>query len=124
MEGFTLGAISISQKAGVAAIGLGYAGGEAVSTVVRALREWRDFLIKSSGEMEGVGISEPLGVSIKLVAAGAEYTAPVTEDGELYGRGDKMIMVACGWRHTISVSSSGGWSKYKFTCDMGTLRIT
>ena len=28
-----------------------------------------------------------------------------------------MIMVACGWRHTISVSSSGGlytygWSKY------------
>jgi alpha-tubulin suppressor-like RCC1 family protein len=32
-------------------------------------------------------------------------------------QGDKMIMVACGWRHTISVSSSGGlytygWSKY------------
>ncbi|KAF9678678.1 hypothetical protein SADUNF_Sadunf07G0060000 [Salix dunnii] len=31
--------------------------------------------------------------------------------------GDKMIMVACGWRHTISISSSGGlytygWSKY------------
>ncbi|KAF9663622.1 hypothetical protein SADUNF_Sadunf17G0070600 [Salix dunnii] len=140
---FTLGAISISQKAGVAAIGLGYAGGEVVSTVVRAFREQRDFLITSSGEMEGVGISEPLGVSIKLVAAGAEHTAAVTEDGELYGRGwgrygnlglgdrnyslirekvslvngDKMIMVACGWRHTISVFSSGGlytygWSKY------------
>uniref|UniRef100_A0A6N2MSQ6 Protein kinase domain-containing protein n=1 Tax=Salix viminalis TaxID=40686 RepID=A0A6N2MSQ6_SALVM len=96
------------------------------------------------------------GVSIKLVAAAAEHTAAVTEDGELYGwgwgrygnlglgdrngeltchnesslgiltvnarkknlkLGDKMIMVACGWRHTISVSSSGGlytygWSKY------------
>lgn len=85
------------------------------------------------------------GVSIKMVAAGAEHTAAVTEDGELYGwgwgrygnlglgdrndrlvpekvslvklQGDKMIMVACGWRHTISVSSSGGlytygWSKY------------
>uniref|UniRef100_A0A6N2MQ51 Aminotransferase class I/classII large domain-containing protein n=1 Tax=Salix viminalis TaxID=40686 RepID=A0A6N2MQ51_SALVM len=99
------------------------------------------------------------GVSIKLVAAAAEHTAAVTEDGELYGwgwgrygnlglgdrngeltcqslrfplltfnelvikflswelQGDKMIMVACGWRHTISVSSSGGlytygWSKY------------
>ncbi|KAJ6674253.1 REGULATOR OF CHROMOSOME CONDENSATION [Salix viminalis] len=83
------------------------------------------------------------GVSIKLVAAAAEHTAAVTEDGELYGwgwgrygnlglgdrndrlvpekvslvNGDKMIMVACGWRHTISVSSSGGlytygWSKY------------
>ncbi|XP_034907342.2 ultraviolet-B receptor UVR8 [Populus alba] len=83
------------------------------------------------------------GVSIKMVAAGAEHTAAVTEDGELYGwgwgrygnlglgdrndrlvpekvslvKGDKMIMVACGWRHTISVSSSGGlytygWSKY------------
>ena len=30
---------------------------------------------------------------------------------------EKMEMVACGWRHTISVSSSGGlytygWSKY------------
>ncbi|KAG7982838.1 hypothetical protein I3843_04G073100 [Carya illinoinensis] len=82
-------------------------------------------------------------VSIKMVAAGAEHTAAVTEDGELYGwgwgrygnlglgdrsdrlvpekvsaiDGEKMIMVACGWRHTISVSSSGGlytygWSKY------------
>lgn len=30
---------------------------------------------------------------------------------------EKMVMVACGWRHTISVSSTGalytyGWSKY------------
>uniref|UniRef100_A0A6N2MSP1 Ultraviolet-B receptor UVR8 n=1 Tax=Salix viminalis TaxID=40686 RepID=A0A6N2MSP1_SALVM len=97
-----------------------------------------------------------------MVAAAAEHTAAVTEDGELYGwgwgrygnlglgdrndrlvpekvslvnnesslgiltvnarkknlkLGDKMIMVACGWRHTISVSSSGGlytygWSKH------------
>ncbi|KAA8531150.1 hypothetical protein F0562_005936 [Nyssa sinensis] len=83
------------------------------------------------------------GVSVKMVAAGAEHTAAVTEDGELYGwgwgrygnlglgdrndrfvpqkvsnvDGEKMVMVACGWRHTISVSSSGGlytygWSKY------------
>ncbi|XP_052190726.1 ultraviolet-B receptor UVR8 isoform X2 [Diospyros lotus] len=83
------------------------------------------------------------GVSVKMVAAGAEHTAAVTEEGELYswgwGRygnlglgdrhdrlvphkvssveGEKMVQVACGWRHTISVSSSGGlytfgWSKY------------
>ncbi|XP_065876398.1 ultraviolet-B receptor UVR8 [Euphorbia lathyris] len=83
------------------------------------------------------------GIPIKMVAAGAEHTAAVTEDGELYGwgwgcygnlglgdrndrlvpgkvslpHGDKMVMVACGWRHTISVSSFGGlytygWSKY------------
>ncbi|XP_062095114.1 ultraviolet-B receptor UVR8 isoform X1 [Humulus lupulus] len=83
------------------------------------------------------------GISIKMVAAGAEHTAAITEDGSLYGWGwgrygnlglgdrndrlvpekvstvddEKMIMVACGWRHTISVSSSGclytyGWSKY------------
>lgn len=57
---FTSGASSISQKAGVAALGLGYAGGEAVSTMVTAFRERRDFLIKSFGEMEGVGLSEPL----------------------------------------------------------------
>lgn len=83
------------------------------------------------------------GISIKMVAAGAEHTAAITEDGSLYGWGwgrygnlglgdrndrlvpekvssidaEKMVMVACGWRHTISVSSSGalytyGWSKY------------
>ncbi|XP_058186614.1 ultraviolet-B receptor UVR8 isoform X6 [Rhododendron vialii] len=85
------------------------------------------------------------GISVKMVAAGAEHTAAVTDDGELYGWGwgrygnlglgdkndrlvpqkvssvefqaEKMVMVACGWRHTISVSSSGGlytygWSKY------------
>ncbi|CAI9753039.1 unnamed protein product [Fraxinus pennsylvanica] len=83
------------------------------------------------------------GVSIKMVAAGAEHTAVVTEDGELYGwgwgrygnlglgdrndrlipekvstvEGEKMVLVACGWRHTISVSAMGilytyGWSKY------------
>ena len=32
-------------------------------------------------------------------------------------QGEKMVLVACGWRHTITVSSSGslytyGWSKY------------
>ncbi|XP_047338143.1 ultraviolet-B receptor UVR8-like [Impatiens glandulifera] len=83
------------------------------------------------------------GIPVKMVAAGAEHTAAVTEEGELYGWGwgrygnlglgdrtdrlipekvanvneEKMVIVACGWRHTISVSSSGalytyGWSKY------------
>ncbi|KAE8673942.1 Ultraviolet-B receptor UVR8 [Hibiscus syriacus] len=83
------------------------------------------------------------GISIKMVAAGAEHTAAVSEDGALYGwgwgrygnlglgdrndrlvpqkvstlSGEKMNMVACGWRHTISVSDAGelytfGWSKY------------
>lgn len=56
---YTSGASSISQKAGVAALGLGYAGGEAVSTMVKAFRERRDFLVKSLGELEGVKISEP-----------------------------------------------------------------
>ncbi|CAK8579014.1 unnamed protein product [Lathyrus sativus] len=82
------------------------------------------------------------GIRIKMVAAGAEHSVAITEDGDLYGwgwgkygnlglgdtndrlipekvniDGDKIGMVACGWRHTISVSSSGGlythgWSKY------------
>ncbi|XP_044469876.1 ultraviolet-B receptor UVR8 isoform X2 [Mangifera indica] len=83
------------------------------------------------------------GVSIKMVAAGAEHSVAVAENGDLYGwgwgrygnlglgdrndrlipgkiptlNGERMVMVACGWRHTISVSSSGGlytygWSKY------------
>ncbi|KAF7009254.1 hypothetical protein CFC21_023819 [Triticum aestivum] len=84
-----------------------------------------------------------VGISVKMIAAGAEHTAAVTEDGEIYGwgwgrygnlglgdrndrfvpekvssvEGEKMVLVACGWRHTITVSSSGslytyGWSKY------------
>lgn len=57
----TSGASSISQKAGVAALGLGYAGGEAVSTMVKAFRERRDFLVKSLRELDGVKISEPQG---------------------------------------------------------------
>ncbi|XP_078434073.1 regulator of chromosome condensation (RCC1) family protein isoform X2 [Wolffia australiana] len=83
------------------------------------------------------------GILVKMVAAGAEHTAAVTEDGDLYGwgwgrygnlglgdrndrlvpekvsavDGQKMVLVACGWRHTITVSSAGslytyGWSKY------------
>ncbi|KAG0488076.1 hypothetical protein HPP92_006887 [Vanilla planifolia] len=83
------------------------------------------------------------GIPIKMVAAGAEHTAAISENGELYGwgwgrygnlglgdRNDRlipekvmandgkaMVLVACGWRHTITVSSSGklytyGWSKY------------
>ncbi|XP_010025746.2 ultraviolet-B receptor UVR8 isoform X1 [Eucalyptus grandis] len=85
------------------------------------------------------------GIPVIMVAAGAEHTAAVTEAGELYGwgwgrygnlglgdrndrlvpekvsplhlNGEAMVVVACGWRHSISVSASGalytfGWSKY------------
>ncbi|XP_047325217.1 bifunctional aspartate aminotransferase and glutamate/aspartate-prephenate aminotransferase-like [Impatiens glandulifera] len=54
----TSGASSISQKAGVAALGLGYAGGEAGAIMVKAFRERRDYLIKSFGELDRVKISE------------------------------------------------------------------
>lgn len=57
----TSGASSISQKAAVAALRLGFAGGEAVTTMVKAFRERRDFLVQSFGAMEGVKISEPQG---------------------------------------------------------------
>jgi len=56
---FTSGASSISQKAAVAALGLGYAGGEAVSTMVKAYRERRDFLVESFRDMDGARICEP-----------------------------------------------------------------
>ncbi|PIA44117.1 hypothetical protein AQUCO_01700022v1 [Aquilegia coerulea] len=58
---FTSGPSSISQKAGVAALGLGRAGGEAVAIMVKAFQERRDYLVKSFKEMEGVKISEPQG---------------------------------------------------------------
>ncbi|KAJ6397972.1 hypothetical protein OIU77_018895 [Salix suchowensis] len=80
---FTSGASSISQKAGVAALGLGYAGGEAVSTMVKAFRERRDFLIKSFGEMEGVGISEPLGAFYLFIDFSSYYGAEVEGYGKI-----------------------------------------
>ncbi|GAB2270331.1 hypothetical protein Dimus_005235 [Dionaea muscipula] len=57
----TSGASSISQKAAVAALGLGYAGGEAVSMMVKAFKERRDYLVQGFRELEGVKISEPQG---------------------------------------------------------------
>jgi aspartate/glutamate/aspartate-prephenate aminotransferase len=56
---YTSGASSISQKAGLAALNLGYAGGEAVSTMVKAFQERRDYLVRSFKELPGVKISEP-----------------------------------------------------------------
>ena len=49
----------MAPKAAVAALGLGYVGGETVSTMVKAFQERRDYLVKSFGELEGVKISEP-----------------------------------------------------------------
>ena len=39
------------------------------------------------------------------------------ETVSLIFQGEKMVLVACGWRHSVTVSSSGalytyGWSKY------------
>uniref|UniRef100_A0A2P2IMV6 Bifunctional aspartate aminotransferase and glutamate/aspartate-prephenate aminotransferase n=1 Tax=Rhizophora mucronata TaxID=61149 RepID=A0A2P2IMV6_RHIMU len=74
---FTSGASSISQKAAVAAFGLGYAGGEAVSFMVKAFRERRDFLVKSFGEMAGVRMSEPQGAFYLFVDCSSYYGAVV-----------------------------------------------
>lgn len=72
---FTSGASSISQKAGVAALGLGYAGGQAVSNMVTAFRERRDFLVNSFSELEGVKISEPQGAFYLFIDFSAYYGA-------------------------------------------------
>lgn len=71
----TSGASSISQKAGLAALGLGYAGGEAVSTMVKAFQERRDFLVKSFREMDGVKISEPKGAFYLFIDFSSYYGA-------------------------------------------------
>ncbi|KAG9457082.1 hypothetical protein H6P81_001590 [Aristolochia fimbriata] len=99
------------------------------------------------GTLEDSLLPQPIqafkGIPVKMIAAGAEHTAAVTEDGDLYGwgwgrygnlglgdrtdrlvpekvsavDGQKMVLVACGWRHTICISSTGslytyGWNKY------------
>ncbi|KAA8530893.1 hypothetical protein F0562_005648 [Nyssa sinensis] len=78
---FTSGASSIAQKAGVAALGLGYAGGEAVSTMVKAFRERRDYLVKSFGELEGVKISEPKGAFYLFLDFSSYYGAEAEDFG-------------------------------------------
>lgn len=79
----TSGASSISQKAGVAALGLGYAGGEAVSTMVKAFRERRDFLMKSFGELDGVILSEPQGAFYLFVDFSSYYGSEVEGFGKI-----------------------------------------
>ncbi|CAA2949348.1 bifunctional aspartate aminotransferase and glutamate/aspartate-prephenate aminotransferase isoform X1 [Olea europaea var. sylvestris] len=82
---FTSGASSISQKAAVAALGLGYAGGEAVSTMVKAFRERRDFLVKSFGEMGGVKISEPQGAFYVFLDFSSYYEKEIDGFGVIDG---------------------------------------
>ncbi|XP_055833658.1 bifunctional aspartate aminotransferase and glutamate/aspartate-prephenate aminotransferase isoform X3 [Solanum dulcamara] len=74
---FTSGASSISQKAAVAALGLGYAGGEAVATMVKAFLERRDFLVRSFGEIDGVKISEPRGAFYLFIDLSSYYGVEV-----------------------------------------------
>ncbi|KAJ6798385.1 bifunctional aspartate aminotransferase and glutamate/aspartate-prephenate aminotransferase isoform X1 [Iris pallida] len=79
----TSGASSISQKAGLAALGLGYAGGEVVSTMVKAFQERRDFLVKSFRELDGVKISEPQGAFYLFVDFSSYYGSDVEGFGTI-----------------------------------------
>ncbi|GMH17067.1 hypothetical protein Nepgr_018908 [Nepenthes gracilis] len=81
----TSGASSISQKAAVAALGLGHAGGEAVSSMVNAFRERRDYLVKSFRELEGVKISEPQGAFYLFVDFSSYHGAKAEGFGLING---------------------------------------
>ncbi|KAG8373340.1 hypothetical protein BUALT_Bualt11G0014000 [Buddleja alternifolia] len=78
-------ASSISQKAALAALGLGYAGGEVVSTMVKAFRERRDFLVTSFGELEGVKISEPQGAFYLFLDFSSYYGSKIDGFGMIDG---------------------------------------
>ncbi|KAF8041932.1 hypothetical protein BT93_A0511 [Corymbia citriodora subsp. variegata] len=80
---FTSGASSISQKAGVAALSMGYAGGETVANMVKAFRERRDYLVKSFGELEGVRISEPQGAFYLFIDLSCYYGVEIEGFGEI-----------------------------------------
>ncbi|EXB39772.1 Bifunctional aspartate aminotransferase and glutamate/aspartate-prephenate aminotransferase [Morus notabilis] len=69
----TSGASSISQKAAVAALGMGYAGGEVVAFMVKAFQERRDFLVQSFLELEGVKVSEPQGAFYLFIDFSSYY---------------------------------------------------
>ncbi|KMZ68977.1 Bifunctional aspartate aminotransferase and glutamate/aspartate-prephenateaminotransferase [Zostera marina] len=84
----TSGASSISQKGGVAALGLGYAGGEEVATMVTAFQERRDFLVKGFKELKGVKISEPQGAFYLFLDFSYYYGAEVEGFGVIKGSED------------------------------------
>ncbi|KHN17397.1 Putative E3 ubiquitin-protein ligase HERC4 [Glycine soja] len=108
---------------------------------------WGDFGRLGHGDHSDLLIPHPIkalqGLMIQQIACGDSHCLAVTMDSQVlsWGRnqngelglgtaedsllpqkiqifeGDKMAMVACGWRHTICVSSSGGlytngWGKY------------
>ncbi|KAJ3681522.1 hypothetical protein LUZ60_016011 [Juncus effusus] len=73
----TSGASSISQKAGLAALNLGFAGGEAVLTMVKAFQQRRNFLVKSFKELPGIKISEPQGAFYLFVDFSSHYGSEV-----------------------------------------------
>ncbi|XP_050207062.1 bifunctional aspartate aminotransferase and glutamate/aspartate-prephenate aminotransferase [Mercurialis annua] len=80
---FTSGASSIAQKAAVAALGLGYAGGEPVAMMVKAFQERRDFLIQSFGEMEGIKMSKPQGAFYLFIDVSPYYGVEVEGFGRI-----------------------------------------
>ncbi|CAO2172222.1 unnamed protein product [Urochloa humidicola] len=80
---FTSGASSISQKAGLAALNLGYAGGEAVSAMVKAFQERRDYLVKHLKELPGVKISEPQGAFYLFIDFSSYYGSEVDGFGTI-----------------------------------------
>ncbi|XP_073059026.1 bifunctional aspartate aminotransferase and glutamate/aspartate-prephenate aminotransferase [Primulina eburnea] len=81
----TSGASSISQKAAVAALRMGFAGGEVVATMVKAFRERRDFLVQSFGAMEGVKISEPRGAFYLFLDFSFYYGSTIDDFGTVTG---------------------------------------
>ncbi|CAO2833382.1 unnamed protein product [Amaranthus hypochondriacus] len=81
----TSGASSISQKAAVAALGMGKAGGEVVATMVKAFRERRDFLIKGFSELDGVKISDPQGAFYLFLDFSSYYGSEAEGFGVING---------------------------------------
>ncbi|XP_057540052.1 bifunctional aspartate aminotransferase and glutamate/aspartate-prephenate aminotransferase [Amaranthus tricolor] len=81
----TSGASSISQKAAVAALGMGKAGGEAVATMVKAFRERRDFLIRGFSELDGVKISDPQGAFYLFLDFSSYYGSEAEGFGVING---------------------------------------
>ncbi|PON65288.1 Glycine dehydrogenase (decarboxylating) [Parasponia andersonii] len=80
---FTSCASNIAQKAGVAALGLGHAGGEPVATMVKAFKERRDFLARSFGELEGVKISESQGAFYLFLDVSFYYGTEAEDFGRI-----------------------------------------
>ncbi|XP_021734802.1 bifunctional aspartate aminotransferase and glutamate/aspartate-prephenate aminotransferase-like [Chenopodium quinoa] len=87
----TSSASSISQAAGVAALGMGKAGGKEVANMVSAFKDRRDFLVNRLKDLQGVKTSDPQGAFYLFI----DFSSYYGSEAEGFGTIDSSESLCC-----------------------------